>query len=60
MLAQAKELLEYLSSSIVSSFVVVSRTALASEKEGEDEGNSKAEQHQNQEEDQASDDNGNE
>ena len=60
MLAHAKELLENLSSSIVSSFVVVSRTVLASDKEGEDEGNSKAEQHQNQEEDQASDDNGNE
>ena len=41
MLARVMELLEYLSSSIVSSFVVVSRTTLVSEKEGEDEGNSK-------------------
>jgi hypothetical protein len=42
MLAHAMELLEHLSSSIVSFFVVVSRTALVSEKEGEGEGNSKS------------------
>jgi CdiA C-terminal tRNase domain len=50
-----------LSSSIVSSFMVVSRTAMGtSEGEGEDEGSSEAGQQQNQDDEQASGDEGDE